>query len=964
MPVVTFSPDKDTVRSLTTSGGSGQGCGKSKHLYIGRQGSRDYDSYIRFPIDFTGNNMATITAATLDIYTDEYDSFGVSGEPGIMTAPASSHTPKIVIRRLTSSFTEGNNADGHFDSTDYVNPKYTTSNQKTPTVLPKGAALLHQFDVLAIVKTWAPSTVAGGGKATNHGFALMGYNDSSQNWSAWSREHGNASERPVLTITYTLGPTIPGAPQNMVPSGAVATLTEFEGDFTDPRVTDTLKTTSIEVFDNGRAANVATNDLTTLTGHKLTAGALVYFSAVGTSNLTAMSPYYVIASGLTANAFKVSTAAGGAAFNVTTASAVTVTLRSTSFSRNATNSEAVAAHFIVPTQGNIAISAGVAYRWRARLTDNEGQVSPWSGLVSFNLTDTQPNPPTLAPISGSSYASLNLVKFQGGTFSDPDSGDKLQGHQVQLSPYASGDLRWDEGDGVLWDSGQTYDSLGGTSWTELYGGRPLVAGTYYWRARQWDTRGGVSNWSYATITLTADFNPDPANYDAVQVNPKAPWRVLIRNLFQADGVTPTVGRGPGQLVAVFEEAKNIGASIVFNSPGELHFTLLKDDQQLAAVQPKQTHYAVEFYSGDGWQEKYAGVIWDVDATETDVVFKGIDYLALYDTIIDERYDPLKPNKSYKSNGSYYEKVTIRNIVIDQLNLAKKLADSWVGFIAIGSIATMNEKVSVYSTMQPTLSFISGLLDSHRQGQGIRTRMKVAKTTTGTYQLQIIDAPGVVRADLGLYYGELVQGYRIIIFGEQWANVQLVVGRNRDGVKVVYQTIKGKPWQPASSVYGRIATVAVMDGVEDQADLTRRGLQASIQSAKLGKNIAIGIRTKYLQPLQGWDVCDVFPVKILDGAVNTDAYGSGYWAAYACAWEATDIGQQSCIITLLPREDATAPDANLIPSVPVSPQPEWQLGWTPPDPLKATSLYWLDQSTGKVYKRDDATATLVAVTGTA
>lgn len=963
MPVVTFSADKDTVRSTNATGGSGQGCGQSKHLYIGRQGTRDYDAFVHIPIDFTG--MAAITAATLDIYTDEYDSFGISGEPGIMTAPGSTDTPKIIIRRLTSAFTVGNNADGHFDSTDYVNPAITTSLQKTPTVLPRGAGLLHQIDVLAIVKAWAPSTVSGGGKATNHGFGLYGYSDSKQNWSAWSSKHGNVTERPKLTVTYTLGPTIPNSPANMTPVGAQVAVSNFGGDFSDIRPTDTLQSTTIEIYDGGVACTAtASNDRVTKAGHGLVVNDVIYFTALTGGAGLALFTGYRVKAVVSSSQFTLMPLTSTTQVNITSdASAATYSKRVAVASQVATQTERVNARFQVAMANyGFKMAAGVTYRWRALMTDQEGQVSAWSALVTTSLTDTPPNAPTLNPVTGASFVTLDLVKFQGGTFSDPDAGDHLDSHQVQLSPYPSGDPRWDEADGILWDSGQTFDPLGATSWVEYYSGRALVAGTYYWRARQWDQKAGVSNWTYATIVLSADFNPDPGSYDAVQINPKAPWRVLIRNLFQADGVTPTVGRGPGQLVAVFEEAKNVGASLVYNSPGEIHFTLLKDDQQLAAVQPKQTHYAVEFYSGDGWQEKYAGVIWDIDATETDVIFKGIDYLALYDTIVDERYDPLKPNKSYKSNGSYYSQVTIRNVVIDQLNYAKKQPDGWVGFIAIGAIATMSEKVSIYSTMQPTLAFVAGLLDSHRQGQGIRTRIKVVKTTTGTYQLQIIDAPGVIRSDLGLYYGELVQGYRVIIFGQDWANVQLVVGRNRDGVKVVYNTIKGKTFQPATSLYGRIATVAVMDGVEDQADLNRRGLQAAMQSAKLGKNIAIGIRTLFLQPLKGWDVCDIFPVHILDGAVNTDAYGSGYWAAYACAWEATDIGQQSVVITLLPREDSSAPDPTLIPSHPISPQPEWQLGWTPPDPLKASSKFWLDQDTGKVYTRVDSIGTLVPVTG--
>ena len=960
-----FAIEKDTVVRKDVGGGDNQGCGNSKHLYVGRYGGRDYDSYLKFTLNWDG--VAKIVKATLNLYTDEYDTFGTSGEPGIMPAPKAGDKPKIKVCRLTDGFTEGNNADGTFNASDYTFADRTTSYSVVKTMTPTGANLLHQIDITGIVRAWAPSKVAGGGSKTNYGIGLYGYADTELNWSGWAHEHGNANERPSITLDYELGPTVPSAPSTgIAPVGTVASLTVFEGDFNDPqRVTDKLQSTSVQVFDAGKSCTTATDNFVTTSGHKLVAGDAIYFTSVTSTNLTEFKRYYVLATGMTTSKFKISTTLNGSVYDITDAGSGTWSRRLVYVEdKPASNTEKVNAHFEVPKPTDFIPVTGTTYRWRSRVTDNEGQVSAWSSLYSFSLSNTAPAAPTLSPATGYSTATLNLLKFEGGTFSDPDN-DTLMAHQVQLAPWPGGDIGWYEEDGILWDTGKVYESFGATNWVEYYGGRALTAGTYYWRARQWDSRDGVSNWSSVnSIILTADFSPDPDSYDSVQVNPQAPWRIIIRDLLQADGVTPTVKRAPGRVVAVLEEAKNVGASVVFNSPGEIHFTLLKDDPQIDVIEPKQVHYALEFYSGDGWQEKYAGVVWDADTTDTDVVFKGIDYLALYDTVIDERYDPLKPNKSYKSNGSFYNNVTIRNIVLDQLNRAKKLTDSWVGFISIGSIATMSEKATVYSTMQPALSFISGLLDSHRQGTGKRTRMKVVKLGSGGYQLRIVDDPGVIRHDLAMYYGELVQGYRIIVFGDQWANVQHVVGRNRDGVKVVYQTIKGKAFQPATSLYGRIATVAVMDGVQDQVDLTRRGLQAAIKSAKLGRNIAIGIRTEHIAPLQGWDVCDVFPMRIKDGAIDTDAFGSGYWAAFAAAWEATDIGQQSLVITFMPREDTSSPDPDLIQGSPISPQPEWQLGWQPPDPLKATSLYWLDQTTGKVYYRNDLVATMVDVTGTA
>lgn len=64
---------------------------------------------------------------------------------------------------------------------------------------------------------------------------------------------------------------------------------------------------------------IASPGVFTLTGHGFSLGTVVYFSTTGAlpTGLTAGNPYYVIAAGLTANAFEVSTAINGAAVNTT-----------------------------------------------------------------------------------------------------------------------------------------------------------------------------------------------------------------------------------------------------------------------------------------------------------------------------------------------------------------------------------------------------------------------------------------------------------------------------------------------------------------------------------------------------------------------------------------------------------------------------------------------------------------------
>ena len=280
-----FAISSDTVRRIKTDGSDHEGCGNSKHLYVGRHGSWDYDSYLKFTLDWT--DVGRIVSATLNLYNDEYDELGISGEIGIMPRPTGTDAPTVIVRRLTSAFTEGGNTDGHFDNSDYTNPSRTTTGEKKK-VLAGGSNLLRTIDITAIVKAWAPSTVEGGGRATNHGIGLYGETTVSKQWSGWAHEHANASERPSITLVYELGATVPSAPSAMTPSGTVATLDQFEGDFTDVRPTDQLQSTSIEIYDAGVLADVVAdgNVITDQSGvrHGLVANDRIYFTAVGGTN--------------------------------------------------------------------------------------------------------------------------------------------------------------------------------------------------------------------------------------------------------------------------------------------------------------------------------------------------------------------------------------------------------------------------------------------------------------------------------------------------------------------------------------------------------------------------------------------------------------------------------------------------------------------------------------------------------
>lgn len=1029
---VVWTCDKSTVtRVKVGSSAYNTGCGGSDSLLVGRKSGYEYTSYAHFAASFT--DMGRIVSATLTLTTDE----GLeSGFPIAGTTDA----PRITVYDLNGPFSEGNNADGHFDSSDYTYGAIRTGTGVTGHMA-KAADSITNIDVTAIVKSWAPSSVTGGGRKTQYGLKMIRYNTSeASNWSGWSRHASDAGTRPFITVVYELGPTTPNTPGNAAPSGSVVSIGAFEADFSDPRSTDTLDRTQVQVYNStAKSGTAGTNDVITSNGHGLSNGQTIWFhSLTGGAGLSLAQPYYV--RDKATNTFKVAATAGGAAVNITTAySALTFASPLWDLTKIASDTEIVNARSFVTPDG-LSISTDVTYYWRCRQRDQESQWSGWMALTSFSVSNTNPNEPTGAtPADSFTTDTLTGVLFRTGTFSDPDAGDFLSAFQCQMSAYGAGNPNWDDPAFLIWDTGKMYVASGTTEGETVYTGESVAAGTYYWRVRVWDQNDGVSVWHYNQITLTSDFDADPASTSSIQINRYAPWRVRIREMnfdtittmtasastdlvtcaakhgfsagrrirftgltggtglvagqdyyVMASGLTATAfkvattlngstavditvsytggtvtaikKRGPGNILAVIDNAKSSGAAIAYNSPGEFHFTLPHTHPQITVINPWQVHYGLDFYTGDGWKETFSGLIFDFDAIDSmsgDIIFKGIDYLGLLDLVLDERYDPSQPDRAYNKGGSYYSNQTIRTVVVDQLTRASALSNSPVGFITLGSIATMNEKVSIYSTMQPVLGFIGGLLDSHRAGTQKKTRIQVKRTTTGGYQFVVTDDPGTTRDNLRLAYGELVQGYHVIPFGKTWASVMHGIGRTREGIRVLYKT-QAAPGVD-QTVWGRIARAVMMDNVSDETDLIRRLSRAAIKASKVGQQIGIAIRNGLIQPLSGFDICDDFPVTILDGPIDTDNFGSGYWTVYALAWEAQDDGSAAVIPTLLPRDDQTPADPDLLDAVPISPQDEWQIGWTPPDPTIVTAKRFLDQSTGVSYERDDS-ATGISVTG--
>lgn len=1027
-----------TVRQ--TSSGARSGAGGSTRFYVGRYDSKDHWSFLRPALDWT--NVGRIVSATLSLYVDDGlgsaygDTLGASG------------SPTFRCYRLTSAFSEHSNSDTWTSGDDTAPTKTTSGGVKKNAS--RSALELTQIDITAIVNAWAPTTVqtstgAMGTAQTNYGLGLYPDSTSTADNAAFISEDAEAplvAYIPVITLVYEYGLTTPDTPTTLVPSGAVTSAAEFTGAFSDIDTTDLLKASEVELYDAGHAATIATNDLVTSAAHGLAANDIIYFTSLTAgTGLSTFTPYYVIASGLTTGAFKVSATRGGAAVNVTVAYTAATWSKRIYQRSNQEGSAAIAAATFHHDYTGPALVTGTTYRWRGRVTDNEGSVSAWTALTSFSVTDTAPTVTNLAP-SGQTYSTLDSVQFTG-TFSDADTNDTMSAYQVQLSAFPSGDPGWNTLTNILWDTGKRVALPSDTAFRTPYGGQPLDAGTYYVRARVWDNHDSVSAWVYVTVILDTNFIPTvESSINAIQLRPRAPWRIVIKEMkfntiggnitgvaatnvltsasahgltsgrkvrFSAltggtgllvgtdywvisSGLTTTAfkvsltqggaevdfstavtggtltavtTRGPGNTVAVIEDAFNVGASKMYNSPGEAHWTLKKSHPQISVIEPKQTHYAIEFRQGDGWREVFAGLVDDFDASGQDIIFYGIDYLGLLQRCMDLRYDPNVPDKAYNKGGSKYSNVTVRNIIINQLATVRGYANSLVGFISTGTIsAALTTPVTIFSTYTPTLQFIAGLLDSYRAGSGKYTAITVQPDGSGGYSFVVTDDPGVARDNLRLRYGELVQGYRVIPFGANWSTRVAGVGRDRDGVKVRY-TQEVAP-NIDEYLYGMWPKAAYYDNLTDGNDFARRVREDALRSSALGSQLGLGLRSGFLQPRDGYDLLDKFPVSVEDGPVSTTAMGhGGYWRAVGITWQALQQGDLSTTLTLVPDEsDGSAPSADLLTVQPISSQREWQIGWTPATtPTTApTAKYWLNQTTGKVYAISEGSTLVSGITG--
>lgn len=370
------------------------------------------------------------------------------------------------------------------------------------------------------------------------------------------------------------------------------------------------------------------------------------------------------------------------------------------------------------------------------------------------------------------------------------------------------------------------------------------------------------------------------------------------------------GFAPGSSTTVLENVKSVGASKNYNAPGELHFTLALAHPQIEFCVPKRTHYAVEWYINGAWVEKFTGLLWDMQANENDVIFFGIDYPTLLRTIIDERFDARKPEKSEANGGSKYINQQIKAIIRKQLEYGRDRENSlfdWIDVDATRIATEMTDHVTFWTTLKPIFDTIVGLIDSHRQGTGRMTRLDAVRDAGATYGWvwEVLNDPGTFLPGFAMRYGELVQNYDVIQFGDDWVSRMSAIGRSHSGLQVFANSVYSAAVDPTA--YGTVSGVVAYMDTADKKDLTRRLKQEALNRGQLGRRLALALRIGQMMPFDGYNIADHIPVNIVRGAMDTRAWGTGrsagYFTIYGVAFEASDDGHWATMLNLLPCQKA-------------------------------------------------------------
>ncbi len=802
------------------------------------------------------------------------------------------------VYRLTEEFEEGTHSS--YAEADWVKAKVNTERRWRITLSPVNGGE-GRADITSLFGMWLPTdkryldgtvTKSGGGKG-RHGILIRAEDESTQEEAGeiHSIESGSGINKAYIVITYS-APHEPDVPGLIEPRGEVLPGTDFSGTYYDQDL-DPPKAIRIWVRKK--------NSEDVIWDHREP------FSATWPE-------------------------AGG----VWT--------------------------WTVPHPGSAVLKGKAVYEWRAKAEDDTGLSSEWSDWVEFQQLGTFP---TVTPVEYGTRQTLGNVPLRAAWTTG--SGSRVDSYIIELRPRLSSDsLNWDDPFFLpLWrlvvsppsEHEQDNDSI-----ERVYDGPSLPAGEYSVRYQVFNDYGVASDWAYDHTVKTTRTTVGDDEQTLTWLDKRTGLvRIVLRDIDTSSTVKGE-RRRPGDIVAIIDDASNIGVSEYVNEPGELYFTIPADHPQAGECEPFLRHYEVQQYRGGEWRLLHEGMLVDFDADQDQVVVYGYDYLGMLSLSLDSRFpeDVEDFENEHAEGGAKYVDEYISAIIRDQLKTARDDLDSPVGFINIGNIDPLDSageraKVTIYSAFVQRLEFIKGLIQSHRRGLGIKTRLSMWRNPASVkgkgHEWRLDENPGTTRDNLRLEFGSLVQGFRIIPMGD-FASRAHGVGREPYATKPWYfrYPVVGSPL-PLSEDFGSISKANVWEDVIDRNDLKRRVQQMYSEYSAIGKRVALGLKVHGLGFRDGYTLCDDVPLDIDSGIVNTNAWGTGYWTIWGHEYRVYPDGHDELTLVLRPKESLVPQVPDIADSDPIPRDPSTDVGCGPPPPELAPVAKYLDMCGGVIWCYD-------------
>ena len=346
--------------------------------------------------------------------------------------------------------------------------------------------------------------------------------------------------------------------------------------------------------------------------------------------------------------------------------------------------------------------------------------------------------------------------------------------------------------------------------------------------------------------------------------------------------------GPSTKIAEVWDLRNLGWSRYDRLPGRGFFTLYQTSPHLASIVPITTHARITRVASAGNVEVFNGIVSDYNSTGDDAIFDIYDYVSLL-SLSRSGYRTMYPTKLVGSQ-----------IVSPEWLLAKNATNSPLGFVATGTIedplgtdnTTPIKTNAQFGLMdQMRLALLYDLTEMGRANTTHHVTYEISRTATFTFNFwknkgSLVGVPLVLNGTVSDYQ-----------FAPNWASL-------RNNLATLGTTAGGGATEivaadtGSSAVFGlrqdvfTIKTLAGVVGSTVESDQQKAVAERMLKQATDGTpSLWLTLVPGAISPFSGWDICDTFPIEIVNG---TDSI-TGSWRVIGARAIMNEAGERVQIL---------------------------------------------------------------------